>query len=82
VLSVNISKIRKAAHEKLSKKVELTNMETGEGLVLNSLNETARYLQALDPKYSKYQPGTLSSNIKNGSLYKGVFKIKYVEKEE
>ena len=81
VLSENISKIRKAAHEKLSKKVELTNMETGEGLVLNSLNETARYLQVLDPKYSKSQPGTLSSNIKNGSLYKGVFKIKYVEKE-
>lgn len=79
VLSIKMSNIRKAAHDKLSKKVELTNIKTGLVLVLDSLNETARYLQTLGPEYNKAQPGTLTSNIKNGSLYKGVFKIKYLE---
>ena len=57
----------------------MTNTKTGVVLVLKSLNETARYLQTLGPEYNKAQPGTLTSNIKNGSLYKGVFKIKYLD---
>lgn len=78
VLNAKMGNVRKAAHEKLSKKVELTNTKTGLVLILDSLNETARYLQTLGPEYNKAQSGTLISNIKNGSLYKGVFKVKYI----
>lgn len=69
MLTTKISNVRKAAHDKLSKKVELTNINTGVVLILDSLNGTARYLQTLGPEYSKAQPGTITSNIKTGSLY-------------
>ena len=74
-----MNNIRKAAQDKLSKKVELTNTKTGLVLILNSLNETARYIQTLDPEYSKVKAGALISNSKKGSLYKGVFKVNYFE---
>jgi hypothetical protein len=74
-----MNNIRKAAQDKLSKKVELTNTKTGLVLILNSLNETARHIQTLGPEYSKVKAGALISNIKKGSLYKGVFKVIYFE---
>lgn len=65
-LKDHMNNIRKAAQDKLSKKVELTNTKTGLVLILNSLNETARYIQTLDPEYSKVKAGALISNIKKG----------------
>ena len=70
--------IRVAGSNKRSKKVELTNTVTGEVLVLDSLNKTAKYLQSLGSEFSKTGPGTLISNINKCNLYKGIFKIKYI----
>lgn len=71
--------IRIAGSNKRSKKVELTKTETGEILVLDSLNQTARYLQSLGGSFSKTGAGALSSKILKGNLYKGKFKIKYIK---
>lgn len=49
----NMENISIAGSNKRSKKVELTNTETGEILVLDSLNQTARYLQSLGSRFSK-----------------------------
>lgn len=70
--------IRASGSNKRSKKVELTNTVTGEVLLLDSLNQTAKYLQSLGSDFSKAGAGTLISNINKGSLYKGIFKVKYI----
>lgn len=74
-----MEKVQVAGYNKSSKKVQLTNTKTGLVLVLNSLNEIARYLQTLSPEYNKAEAGTFTSNTKKGSLYKDVFKVKYLE---
>lgn len=69
----NMANVRVAGSNKRSKKVELTNTVTGEILVLYSLNRTAKYLQSLGCYFSQTGPGTLTSNINKGNLYKGIF---------
>lgn len=78
LLRENMVNISLAGSTKRSKKVELTNTVTGEVLVLDSLNETARYLQSLAYEYNKTSPGTLWNNANKGVLYKGIFKVKYI----
>lgn len=60
---------------KISKPVELTNVQTNEVLIFRSLNETVAYVKKFFPKVS---PGTLSVNVREGSLYKKIFKLKYI----
>lgn len=63
---------------KLYKKVELINTQTKEVIVFPSVIDTVKYIRDLGPEYSKVVTGTLRYNLKNGSLYKGIFKLNYL----
>jgi hypothetical protein len=75
---VALDPLRKA----LCKQVKLTNIETLEVLVFESLTATVRYIKELDPKFAKVETGTLSNNIKKNFIYKGLFKVEYVESDD
>jgi len=59
------------------KSTKLINIKTGEEWQFESLTETAKFLQSLTPPY-KAAPGTLSYVINKGTIYKGTFKLMYL----
>ena len=77
-VSKNFLPHKEAVRDKLSKPRELININSNEVKVLPSLLATSKYLRELNPYY-KPTPGGLFRNIKTGVLYKGIFKIRYVE---
>lgn len=80
-ISRNFLPYREVVREKLSKSTELINTVTKEEKVFPSLNAVARYLRELNPEY-KASAGSLHNIIKRGGLYKGVFLVRYLDKNE
>ena len=72
---------KEVVREKLSKPTELINTVTKEEKVFPSLNAVALYLRKLNPEY-KASAGSLHGIIKRGGLYKGVFLVRYIVKNE
>jgi hypothetical protein len=77
-VSQNFVPYKEAVRDKLSKSTELINTKTNEVKVLPSLQATVKYLRELNPEYKPSQGG-LSRNVKTGALYKGIFKIIFVQ---
>nr|YP_009262004.1 GIY-YIG endonuclease [Chrysoporthe austroafricana]AMX22079.1 GIY-YIG endonuclease [Chrysoporthe austroafricana] len=69
------------ADEKLSKSTELINTVTKEEKVFPSLNAVALYLRELNPEY-KASAGSLHNIMKRGGLYKGLFLVRYLVKNQ
>lgn len=67
--------------EKLSKSTELINTVTKEEKVFPSLNAVALYLRELNPEY-KASAGSLHNIMKRGGLYKGLFLVRYLVKNQ
>lgn len=68
----NLSKTRAETIQKISKRIEMTNVKTNEVLIFDSTNKTASYLKELNPDY-KCSAGTVSDNATKGRIYKGLF---------
>jgi len=77
-VSKNFIPYKEVVRDKLSKPTELININSNEVKLLPSLQATSKYLKELNPEY-KPTPGGLFRNIKTGVLYKGIFKIRYVQ---
>jgi len=79
--SKNFIPYKEVVREKLSKSTELINTVTKEEKVFPSLTAVALYLRELNPEY-KASAGSLHNIIKRGGLYKGVFLVRYLDKNE
>lgn len=79
--SKNFLPYKEAVCEKLSKSTELINTVTKEGKVFPSLNAVAIHLRELNPEY-KASAGSLHNIMKRGGLYKGIFLVRYLVKNE
>lgn len=79
--SRNFLPYKEVVREKLSKSTELINTVTKEEKVFPSLNAVALYLRGLNPEY-KASPGSLHNIMKRGGLYKGIFLVRYLVKNE
>ncbi|GAA5133772.1 hypothetical protein GCM10023339_69820 [Alloalcanivorax gelatiniphagus] len=75
-MSKNVGSTHKDTYLKQSRSVELTNINTGEVLIFNSVSESAKYIRSLNPDY-KASPGTISDVAKSGRVYKSLFKVKF-----
>jgi hypothetical protein len=62
----------------MSNPVELININTNEVLIFKSLRDTAQYVQETYPSVSL---GSLSVIARNGKIYKGTFKLRYIDKD-
>jgi hypothetical protein len=80
-ISKNFLPYKDVVREKLSKSTELINTVTNEEKVFPSLRATALYLRELNPEY-KASAGSLHNIIKRGGLYKGIFLVRYLVKNE
>ena len=80
-ISGNFLPHREVVREKLSKSTELINTVTKEEKVFPSLSAVALYLRELNPEY-KASAGSLHNIMKRGGLYKGVFLVRYLVKNE
>lgn len=79
--SRNFLPYKETVREKLSKPTELINTVTKEEKVFPSLNAAALYLRELNPEY-KASAGSLHSIMRRGGLYKGLFLVRYLVKNE
>lgn len=79
--SRNFLPFKEIVRAKLSKSTELINTVTKEEKVFPSLNAVALYLRELNPEY-KASAGSLHNIMKRGGLYKGIFLVRYVVKNE
>ena len=77
----NFLPYKEVVREKLSKSTELINTVTKEEKVFPSLNAVALYLRELNPEY-KASAGSLHNIMKRGGLYKGIFLVRYLVKNE
>lgn len=80
-ISKNFIPYKDVVREKLSKSTELINTITKEEKVFPSLRDTALYLRELNPEY-KASAGSLHNIMKRGGLYKGIFLVRYIVKNE
>lgn len=74
-----ISRINGTKSKGEQKAINLINIKTGEQLEFESIADTSRYLQKLDPSY-KASTGTLSYTVNKGGIYKGTFRLVAINK--
>lgn len=74
----NVGSTHVATYTKQTRSIELTNINTGEVKIFNSVSETSRYIQSLNPDY-KASSGSISDAAKLGRVYKNLFKFKYID---
>ena len=79
--SRNFLPYKEVVREKLSKPTELINTVTKEEKVFPSLNAVALYPRELNPEY-KASAGSLHNIMKRGGLYKGLFLVRYLVKNQ